>query len=47
MNDTEKIALITEIIGDFWEYSTSEERKSGAEAIVTAINSVVEFGENV
>lgn len=47
MTDTEKIALITKIIGDFWEYSTSEERKSGTVAIVTAINSAVEFGEAV
>ena len=43
MNDTEKVALIGTIIADFWGYSSDEKITAGAEAILTAINAVVEF----
>lgn len=46
MTDTEKVALIGKIIADFWEYNDDEDMHGGAVAIVTAINSVVEFGED-
>lgn len=46
MTDTEKITLISKIIADFWEYNSDENMKNGAVAIITAINSVVEFGED-
>lgn len=46
MTDTEKIALIGKMIGDFWEYNGPEDVRNGAVGIVTAINSVVEFGED-
>lgn len=46
MSDSEKIQLITKMIGDFWEFSSNEDMRSGAGAMVTAINTVVEFEED-
>ena len=43
MNDTDKVELIGNIIADFWGYSSDEKTIAGAEAILTAINAVVEF----
>ena len=43
MTDTEKVDLIGNIIADFWGYNSDEKITTGAEGIVTAINSVVEF----
>jgi hypothetical protein len=43
MTDTEKIALISRMIADFWEFGTDERISAGADALVTAIYSVVEF----
>ena len=43
MTDREKLALIGTIIADFWGYSSDDKITAGAEAIVVAINSVVEF----
>ena len=43
MNDTEKLALIGTIIADFWEYSSDDKITTSAEAILIAINAVVEF----
>ena len=45
MTDTEKISLISKMIVDFREYNETEDMRSGAVAMVTAINSVVEFEE--
>lgn len=46
MTDTEKLNLISKMIADFWEYNEPEEARAGAMAIVTAINSVVEYEED-
>ena len=43
MNETEKLALIVTIIADFWGYSSDDKITAGAEAVVVAINAVVEF----
>lgn len=43
MSDTEKVELIGKIIADFWGYSSDDKITAGAEAIVVAINAVVEF----
>lgn len=43
MTDSEKIQLITKMIVDFWEFNSDEDMRSGAVAMVAAINSVVEF----
>lgn len=43
MTDTEKVDLISKIIADFWGYSSDDKITTGAEAIVVAINAVVEF----
>lgn len=43
MSDSEKIALISKMIADFWEYHEKEVITAGAEAFVTAICSVVDF----
>ena len=43
MTDTEKVALISSIIADFWGNSSDEKITTGAEIIVNAIISVVEF----
>jgi hypothetical protein len=45
MSDSEKIALIDEMIGDFWEYNTAEQRKAGAEAFISVIATVINFGK--
>lgn len=45
MTDAEKIALIDEMIGDFWEYNTAEQRKAGAEAFISVIATVINFGK--
>jgi hypothetical protein len=45
MTDSEKIALIDIMIADFWEYNTTEQRKNGAEAFISAIASVINFGK--
>lgn len=46
MTNEEKINLISKMIGDFWEYNEQEEQKVGATVMVTAIHSVVTFGED-
>ena len=43
MTDSEKIKLIDNMIADFWEFNTEQQRKDGAEAIITAIASVIDF----
>ena len=43
MSDTDKVALIGKIIADFWGYNSDEKITTGAEALVIAINTVVEF----
>ena len=45
MFDSEKIELIDSMIADFWEYNTNEQRKDGAEAFITAITTVINFGK--
>ena len=45
MTDSEKIKLISRMITDFWEFNSEEDVHNGAVAMVTAINSVVEFEE--
>lgn len=45
MYDSEKIALIDVMIADFWEYNTPEQRKDGAEAFISAIATVINFGK--
>ena len=45
MSDSEKIELIDEMIGDFWEYNTAEQRKDGAEAFISVIATVINFGK--
>lgn len=43
MTDTEKIALISKMIADFWEYQNEDKINAQAVAFVNAINSVVDF----
>lgn len=43
MSDTEKIALITQMISDFWEFHDVEKLTDQAEVFVTAIYSVANF----
>lgn len=43
MTSDEKIALISKMIGDFWEFHDESKCATGAETFVTAIYSVVEF----
>ena len=45
MSDSEKIALIDLMIADFWEYNTQEQRKDGAEAFISTIATVINFGK--
>lgn len=44
MSDTEKVRLIGKMIADLWEYHEADRITAGAEVVLTAINSVVEFG---
>lgn len=44
MNDSEKVALISKIIADYWEYNSDEQMEAGAVTVITAINSVIDFG---
>lgn len=46
MTDSEKIELIDTMIADFWEYNTAEQRKNGAEACITLIATVINFGKD-
>ena len=46
MTDSEKIELIDTMIADFWEYNTEEQRKNGAEAFITLIVTVINFGKD-
>ena len=43
VSNSEKLALIGTMIGDFWEYNTEAQRVTGAEAFITAISTVVDF----
>lgn len=43
MSESEKLALISVMIADFWEYNTEAQRATGAEAFITAISTVVDF----
>lgn len=43
MTDTEKVALISSIIADFWGNSSDEKITTNAETVLSVINSVVEF----
>ena len=43
MTDSEKLALIDLMIGDFWEYNTEEAQKAGAWAFIAAIASVINY----
>ena len=43
MSDSEKIALIDLMIGDFWEYNTAQSQKDGAMAFIAAIASVINY----
>lgn len=45
MTDSEKLALINVMIADFWEYQTLEQRKNGAESLITVIATVINFGK--
>ncbi len=45
MLDSEKLALIDLMIGDFWEYNTEENQNKGAVAFIAAIASVLNFGK--
>ena len=45
MFDSEKIELIDSMIADFWEYNTEEQRKNGAEAFISVIATVINFGK--
>lgn len=47
MTDCEKIKLISRMITDFWEFNSEEDMHNGAVALVTAICSVVDFGEAI
>lgn len=44
MTDTEKVALIDKMIADFWEASTDNAIARGADAVINAIASVLNFG---
>ena len=44
MTNTEKVKLISKMIGDFRELNSEEDMHNGAVAMVNAIFSVVEFG---
>lgn len=46
MTDPQKINLISKMIADFWEFNEPEDMRASAVAMVTAINSVVEFEED-
>lgn len=43
MSNSEKVALISKMIADFWEFHEQETIATGAETFVTAIYSVIEF----
>lgn len=43
MVDSEKIALINTMIGDFWEYHNDAYQEKCAFALLTAIATVTEF----
>jgi hypothetical protein len=46
MSDTEKIKLIQQLITDFWGFSSDDEVKQGAITLVTAIHSIIDFGDD-
>ena len=46
MDDKTKLALISKMIDDFWEYETDAQQEKGAITIVTAIAAVVDFRED-
>ena len=43
MTDSEKIKLIDNMIADFWEFNTEQQRKDGAEVLIAAIATVIDF----
>lgn len=43
MSNAEKVLLISQIISDFWEFSEPEQIERGAQGVVTAIFSIVDF----
>lgn len=45
MTDSEKLALIDEMIADFWEYNTRQQQECGAVAFIAAVASVINFGK--
>lgn len=44
MTDSEKLALIRNMIEDYWNFNSEEQLERGAVCMVAAIYSVVEFG---
>ena len=43
MTDSEKIALIDEMVANFWEWHKEDYQEKGAFALLTAIATVAEF----
>ena len=44
MTDREKLELIAVLIADFWEFNEKDQMENGAVAMITAINTIVEYG---
>lgn len=45
MTDSEKLALIKQLITDFWGYNTDEQVSQGAPVLIAAISTVLDFKE--
>ena len=45
MSDSQKVLLISRIITDFWEFNDEQNQKDGAMALITAICSIVDYGD--
>ncbi len=45
MTSNKKIALIKQLIEDFWGYNTDEQVTNGAPVLIAAISTVIDFEE--
>lgn len=43
MTDAEKVLLCRNMVRDFWEYLSEDKQQDGAEALIMALSSVLDF----
>lgn len=43
MDEKQKLKLINQILGDFWDMFTDNERKEVAEGVMMAISTIIDY----